>query len=282
MPKKFPRPHFWLAALPFFIAPNPPAQAQTTETRPVRPAPGGQVLRGEASFRERIALLPGATLHVLVVKDLPGESGIPVGSTVIPARNGSTPFAVPIPASSAAMGGPYRVRAWIIAGGRVFMRSLAANTGIEKLDQPLRIQLGMAGANGQTGTGGIVAPAVQKVISGKVSKLDRRGLAPDASVTVQLREMSDSGAILQTVATQEIPLQGKQLPVEYRLEVPANILRPGHSFALVTWINEGGKMPYLGDHYYKVDTGVIQQEINLTVVPPNKYNSLDMGHGPVF
>jgi uncharacterized lipoprotein YbaY len=226
-----------------------------------------QVLRGEVSYRERITFLPGTTLHVLIVKDLPGESGLPVAAMVLPALNGRTPFTVPIAPSSASEDGPFRVRAWIVAGGRVSMRSLAPSTTIESFSEPLHIMMGVVGSNGQTGTGGIVAPAVQKVISGQVEKLDRRGLAPDATVVVELREISGSGAILQVVATQTISLQGKQFPAEYHIEVPASLLHPGKTFDIEARIVEHGQPRYATAKTYSVDTGAILQKLDLLVRP---------------
>ena len=195
--------------------------------RPRRPLPTApvefQTLKGEAYFLERIALPPGAQLHVSLVGEVEGAPYLPLGTTVLAARNGVTPFNIYLPLDLPPA--PYRLQAWIVAGNRVVMIGRDAQTMVDTLDVTAKIRLKVA-PNSQVSApkpSGTVAEGVPTYsINGQVQKLDRRALSPDAVVEITLADVSLADAPEKVLVSIKRPLEGFQLPLPFEFGMAKN------------------------------------------------------------
>lgn len=249
----------------------PLSMAQKNSKSPETPL---ATLRGEAFFLERIALPPGARLHVSLVGRIAGAEYLPLATRVLPARNGSTPFVLSAP-KRLLPPGPYRLQAWIVADNRLFMQGRDAQTEVKSLDKPVKIRLKIVAAPlnidgfgdgrplpGATFPGDVPLPGgppqnidgigdgkplpPQKMkLRGRVSKLDRRALLPDSRLEIQLRDVSRADAPSQLIVGQVIQLEGGQLPKSFELELAPDDLQPRRRYALSARVLEAGKLTYI-------------------------------------
>ncbi len=224
-------------------------------------------LRGEVYFLERIALPPNAHLHLSLVGRALGAKYLPVSSVVIPARNGITPFIIPLPPSQLRPALPLRLQAWIVASGRVVMIGHAPKTIVSSFDKPVRMRMKIASARGDEGSmsggemsepdisdgasGSINLPSLY-LLNGTVTKRDRRALLPDARVVVTLSDVSRADAPAVVLGRRTIHLKGQQLPVKWEFGVSLNKIRPNGRYALRAQVYEGGKLTYTTDTFVGV------------------------------
>lgn len=260
-------PFVVVAASLLGMAKMPSAQAAPTKAPQVASS-----LRGEVYFLERIALPPNARLHLSLVGHVQGASYLPISSVVIPARNGITPFSIPLPPANLRPAPPYRLQAWIIAENRVFMIGHQPKTTITDLNKPVRMRLKIAssGSSGgsmnedeeapqpdisETATGGengnIGLPAFYP-LNGTVTKLDRRALSSDARVVVTLSDVSRADAPAVILGRRTIELKGQQLPVKWEFGVSLNKIRPNGRYALRAQVYESGKLTYTTENFIGV------------------------------
>lgn len=236
-----------------------PAFAQTARPRTARSetiaAPATRTLRGEAFFLERIALLPGARLHVALVGRVAGAEYLPLATTVVAARSGSTPFALRVPVPT--VPGPYRLQAWIVGDNRALFIGYQPQTTVHSLHEIAHIRLRIVPAPQNIdgiGDGRPLAPlqdapsqdAPNVVLSGEVLKLDRRALLPNAVVTIQIAAAPPDDAPSVPLAQSRSELRGAQLPSAFRLAFPASQLRPDARYTLTAQVFEGAKVAYSG------------------------------------
>jgi heat shock protein HslJ/uncharacterized lipoprotein YbaY len=83
-------------------------------------------------------------------------------------------------------------------------------------------------------------------ITGSVGYRERISLTPDSIVVVELRDAAlppEAGA----AAVKRIPLQGRQVPVPFSLEVDRSKLQPGHAYALRGGIIAGSRARWASD-----------------------------------
>jgi putative lipoprotein len=218
-------------------------------------------LRGEAYFLERIALPPGARLHVQLSKWLGGES-VPVASTILPARNGATPFRLYLPSAAWRPALPYRLYVWIVDGDRVMMKNLTPPT-VSSLSNPVRVRLSMAPRpNLPIG----VMPTIG-LLTGSVTKLDRRALSPNARVVITLSDVSLADAPAKEMYRVETALRGAQLPYSFRMSVRADLLKPQGRYALRAQVFENGRLTYTTDRFHGVTRENLTQKRELIVRP---------------
>jgi uncharacterized lipoprotein YbaY len=249
-----------------FISTQAIAQSTTPpkhHTRPV-PLPHPQdVLRGEAMYREMIAISPNAKLHVALIGRVSGADYLPIAAGVFPAKNGITPFELKIPKGMAPTG-PYRLQAWLVNDNRLMFNGLNPETIIHSLNQPTRIMLKIAGTNHANGVSNGKTlpepPAVAGVeglmpmlalVKGQVMKLDRRGIAPDAEVEVTISDVSRADAPAEVLSQRKFSLEGKQLPFNFELPVRVdNVkMKPNGRYSISAKVFENGKLTYITDTF---------------------------------
>ena len=221
-----------------------------------QPRPLNPTLRGFVSFRERILPPPDATVHVALTTQIPGETALPLSSMVVPIQSARTPFELSIPANFTART-PLQLNAWIVQNGRVWMRNLEP-TRVVDFRQNAEVRVGIVRVAGENN---------MKIITGEVFKLDRRALAPNTRVEVELRDVSRMGAPAPLLAKQTLTLAGNQLPIDFRLEVAGEKLQARNSYALSARVYEGEKLSYLNDTRFAVDGQKAEQTIRIRVVP---------------
>jgi len=87
--------------------------------------------------------------------------------------------------------------------------------------------------------------ALSGKLTGTVSYLQRIALAPDALVAVQLQDISraDSPAVL--VASEEIKIEGKSVPIPFELTYDPAKIEPEALYSLSARIFEGGKLRWI-------------------------------------
>lgn len=230
------------------------------------------VLQGEASFMQRIMLSPHAKLHVSLVGRVAGAEYLPLATTVMKAQSGITRFKLNVPSGIPA--GRYRVQAWIIDDNRLMFDGKNPQTEVSSLHVPVKIPLKMVAAPRDidgigTGTGGkIDRPLTTRKpdVYGTVTKLDKRGMAEDAEVEVQLLDISLADAPARVLATQRFKLNGKQLPARFALN-GEEALDPKLRYSLSARVYEGGKLSYITDTVNMVGTENAEEPFELLVRP---------------
>lgn len=213
-----------------------------------------KTVRGEVFFLERIALMPGAKLHVSLVGRIAGAEYLPLATTVIAARNGITPFELKVPAD-AVPAGPYRVQAWIIADNRAMFIGAAPQTMLSSLNQKVRIRLRMASAPQNIdgiGDGQPLPIPNLATLRGSVSKRDRRALLPSAVLKIELRDTSRADAVAPLLSRKTIELKGRQFPTQFKLLVEPSALKPKMRYSLSAQLFENGKLSYRTDSVVSV------------------------------
>jgi putative lipoprotein len=91
-------------------------------------------------------------------------------------------------------------------------------------------------------------------VTGTVNKLDRSALAPNAVVTVELRDTSLADAPAVTLATDVIELGGDQLPVPYTLSYDEDEIDDRNTYTVFVKIEAEGQLLYITDTAYPVIT----------------------------
>ena len=237
----------------------PEEQALEPQPEPSRAAQfaPARIVRGEAFFLERIALPPGARLHAALLSRVEGTDYLPLATVVVAAKNGTTRFAMPLPEGPIPPG-PYRLQAWIVAENRALFEGHDPRTVFGSLDQPLRIRLKIRSAP---------QPTPQNVtVRGQISKLDRRALRSDARIEVSLSDASGADAGASTLALQNIDLQGKQLPIDFALQVVPSDLKPNGQYTLSARVYEGGRLSYVTGALVDVSAQNLAQNFTLRLV----------------
>lgn len=237
------------------------------EAAPLAKASRQDVLRGEVYFLERIALPSNARLHLALVGHAQGADYLPVSSVVLTARNGVTPFNIPLPSPDLRPALPLRLQAWIVVDNRVVMIGHSPTTTVSSFDKPIRMRLRMAPSTldegdvnepdiSETTSGGngeIGLPAFYP-LHGTVTKLDRRALSPDARVVVTLSDISRADAPAVVIGRRTIELKGRQLPVKWEFGVSLNKIKATGRYALRAQVYEDGKLSYTTDTFVGVTT----------------------------
>lgn len=246
-----------------------PATSALAQSSGAVTLPAFRPFEGEVFFLERIALPPTAKLHVTLVASVAGAPYLPLATTMIPARNGATPFEFRLPVGPIP-DGPYRVQAWIVDGNRVLMNGHAPRFMVNSLDEKPRIRLKMAGAT-RPQTKPMPKPPVgimpqMALVKGTVSKLDRRGLLPDAQVVVTIADVSRADAPETVLSQQKFALGGKQLPLDFQLPLRADLLKPNMRYVIRAQVFEAGQLRYTTDTAVAVTRQNLATPFNLRVV----------------
>jgi putative lipoprotein len=284
-------------ALPL-MAQNTPANRRPQygpNDRPV-PLPVPQdVVEGEAYFLERIAIPADSKLFVTLVGRVAGAEYLPLASTIVPARNGITPFRLLVP-QGLAPEGPYRLQAWIVADNRLWMNGANPQTTLNSFSDKARIRLKVAAAPqnidgigdgtplpqsgprdmGGTGAGQPLATEDETmettdtktdVVRGTIMKRDRRGLAPDTQIEVTVSDVSLADAPAKVLGRQTFTNDGKQMPLQFSVPLKADDIKANRRYALLVRVTEGGKLTYITDTHISVTPENWSTKFEVNVVP---------------
>lgn len=106
-------------------------------------------------------------------------------------------------------------------------------------------------------------------VTGDVTKLDRMALPPGTLITVELRDTSLADAPAITISTDEIELDGNQLPVPYVLEYDEDEIVENHTYTVFSRVTDpDGTLIYITDTAYPVITrGNPTEDVEVIVVP---------------
>ena len=84
-------------------------------------------------------------------------------------------------------------------------------------------------------------------IAGNVRYVERIALPPDATLTVELLDVSRADGRTERLARLALPTQGRQVPLAFELPFYARDMKPGHRYALrATLISGGGELLFSG------------------------------------
>ncbi|NJN99825.1 MAG: hypothetical protein HC875_39835 [Anaerolineales bacterium] len=91
-------------------------------------------------------------------------------------------------------------------------------------------------------------------VSGTVSYLQRMALPPQASLTVQLVDVSRADAPAEVISEQVIPANGQQVPFAFALPYDPTAIDPVHTYAIQSRIEADGKLLFITTRIYNVIT----------------------------
>lgn len=193
------------------------------------------VVRGNVLYLDRSALDPNAVIEVDLVQASMenAEIVIATGSTAAGGRQVPIPFEVAYDPAQIDPTQTYLVTARILLNGAVVYYSQggmpvitngAPTEGIELLVGPA--MTGIAGGN----------------LTGTITYLDRVAIAPDATLTVDLQNVS-SGTI-DVVATQTFSAEGRQVPIPFGLPYDPAAIDPAGTYLISARITEGGQTTF--------------------------------------
>ncbi|HHV68444.1 MAG TPA: hypothetical protein GXX48_12475, partial [Ochrobactrum intermedium] len=94
--------------------------------------------------------------------------------------------------------------------------------------------------------------AAEKTVSGKVVYRERIALPPEASLTVQLSDVSLADAPSKVIGETRIEsVQGS--PIPFAINFDMDQIQPGHSYALQARISAGDTLWFVNDERYAID-----------------------------
>lgn len=96
------------------------------------------------------------------------------------------------------------------------------------------------------------ALAEERTLTGEVLYRERIALPPNATVRVELADVSLADAPAAIVAEQEVTNAG-QVPVKFELRFDSAAIQPGHTFALQARITVDNQLWFLNDERHQVD-----------------------------
>lgn len=117
-------------------------------------------------------------------------------------------------------------------------------------------------------------------VTGTVNYLQRSALPRDAVVLVQLQDVSFQDVQpAKIIAEQTIPLEGKQVPVPFRLSYAEVDIDPAHSYAVRATISSGGKLLFTSTSSYPVITSGAPKNVEIRVQPSAASSVAQSGNG---
>lgn len=223
-------------------------------------------LQVKLRWRERFAMLPGATAYVALYAELAGGEALPLAAAATEVGAGGADVALAALPIELGPNLKYRLRAWIVRDGRVIMRPLAPTTYVYELTTPVTMLMHIAPKDEPMPLPHPVSNSEYK-LRGQVLKLDRRGLSPDAQVIVQLRDVSLMDAPSKLLGETTIDLAGRQLPVDYDMTLVGFDLKPNGRYAVSARVMENGEATYITDTHFGFDGSKHDQVVDVRVVP---------------
>ena len=256
---------------------------------------------GTVTYRERLALTPGATL-VVQLRDvsLQDTASILIAEQVIP-NPGQVPIAFKIEYNKDDLNprNTYSITARIMeSDGRLAFINDTAYEVItrgkpNKVDMVLVLVEPPPDPSNSGDKSGSSKPSLVEVpvpvvgatvpqensVTGTVTYRERLALTPGATLVVQLRDVSlqDTASIL--IAEQVIPNPG-QVPIAFKIEYNKDDLNPRNTYSIGARIMESdGRLAFINDTAYEVITRGNPDKVDMVLVlvepPPDPSNSGD-------
>lgn len=111
--------------------------------------------------------------------------------------------------------------------------------------------------------------AAEKTISGRVIYRERIALPPEASLTVQLADVSLADAPSRTIGETRIEsVQGA--PIPFAISFDTTEIKPGHTYALQARISAGDTLWFVNDEHYSIDPENPSAPLEIRVVMVRK------------
>ena len=148
-----------------------------------------------------------------------------------------------------------------VSAQSILERAAAAVRGkmISAITFLLALLLGLASCQGTMGPPGATSEAVSGLapnasVSGTITYRERIALTPDATVVVELRDVSLADAAAPLVASQTIHDPG-QVPIAFTVPYNRDVIDPRNTYAISARIIESdGRLAFINDTAYEVIT----------------------------
>ena len=252
---------------------------------------------GTVTYRERLALTPGATL-VVQLRDvsLQDTASILIAEQVIP-NPGQVPIAFKIEYNKDDLNprNTYSITARIMeSDGRLAFINDTAYEVItrgkpNKVDMVLVLVEPPPDPSSSGDNSGLTVPSLETgqelstrtnaSVSGTITYRERLALTPGATLVVQLRDVSLQDAASILIAEQVIPNPG-QVPIAFKIEYNKDDLNPRNTYSIGARIRESdGRLAFINDTAYEVITRGNPDKVDMVLVlvepPPDPSNSGD-------
>ncbi len=105
-------------------------------------------------------------------------------------------------------------------------------------------------------------------VTGTVTYLVRSALPPTAVIEVVLQDVSKTDAPAETISSQSIEAQGKQVPFRYLLKYDTTKIDPKNTYAVRATIKDGDQLLFTSTQRYPVITnGAPTRGVEIVVEP---------------
>ena len=106
----------------------------------------------------------------------------------------------------------------------------------------------------------------QVEVQGEITYLQRMALPPEAEVEVRLQDITQQDVVADSLAATRFRMNGRQVPVPYRLSVPASWLDSDHRYAVSAKIELFGKAWYVTDTVHPLPSGDGPHRVDIQLV----------------
>ena len=202
-----------------------PAAETGTET-----AAGGTVT-GNVLYLDRSALDPNAVIEVDLLQTSADGADTIIATMSVNAegRQVPIPFELSYDPAQIDPSQTYLVMARILVGDQP---TYASQTGVPVITN------GAPTENVEVLVGPVMTGAAGGLLTGTVTYLERIALTPDALISVVLQDAS--AGTTAVIAQQDIPADGRQVPIPFELAYDAAAIDPAGTYLLSASIDEGG------------------------------------------
>lgn len=111
------------------------------------------------------------------------------------------------------------------------------------------------------------AAAQFSAVSGTITYLVRMALPPQATIQVQLQDVSLADAPAKVIAEAKFPLGDKQVPVPFTLKYDAEKIDPKHRYSVSARVMVGAELKFVTDQAYSVITEGNPTKVDLILKP---------------
>ncbi len=109
----------------------------------------------------------------------------------------------------------------------------------------------------------------QASVTGTITYRERMALPSDATIQVQIQDVSLADAPAEIIGDMTIPAEGKQVPIPYEVKYNPENIQENHSYSMSVRIEDSsGKLLFISDTHTPVITrGNPTQDVEIVVVP---------------
>ena len=104
-------------------------------------------------------------------------------------------------------------------------------------------------------------------VTGTVTYRQRIALTPDAVLEVKLLDVSRADAPSETIASQEIRLEARQVPIAFEIQYDPTHIDPKNRYTIQARILESGNLRFISQQAYPVLTGGNPSTVEVIVGP---------------